>query len=102
MCLVRVEVNFLVCFARVVEGSGADCEVSQLGGAWVWAEDGGEASLANVSISDEWNWIGKRKQHEAYLEFGIFLPVVRVQLLKKLFVVWRLCRHFFDIQATNL
>jgi hypothetical protein len=49
MCFVRVEVDFLVCFARVVECAGADGEVSQLGGAWVWAEDGGEASLANVS-----------------------------------------------------
>ncbi len=51
MCLVRVEVDCLIYFARVVECSGADGEVSQLGGAWIWAEDSGEASLANVSIS---------------------------------------------------
>lgn len=53
MRLVRVEVDFLACLARVVECSGADGEVSQLGGAWVWAEDGGEASLANVSFGDD-------------------------------------------------
>lgn len=52
MSLVRVEVDCLICFARVVKCSGADGEVSQLGGAWVWAEDGGEASLANINVSD--------------------------------------------------
>lgn len=88
MRLVCVEVDFLVCLARVVECSGADGEVSQLGGTWVWAEDGGEASLTNVgkSFIDGIELSGVNCVN-TYLEFCIFIPIIRVQLIEELFVV---------------
>ena len=90
---VCIVIDFLVCFARVVECSGADGEVSQLGGAWVWAEDGRQSSLANISDVLEGY---KEELFCTYLEFGIFAPVVGIQLLEESFIVRRLFRHIFD------